>query len=222
VRALCLWWREALEEIYEKDHVRRNETVQALDFAIKAYDLPRQPFDALIDARTFDLYNEPMATWDQLEDYLGATAGGLMSLAMRIAAPAIDMSKDQIRGLGIAWGSIGLLRALTIHSQRRQLYLPLELLTKHQIDIEDVLSGKAGEGLAGICDDVLTRTKSHLKNSKHDLASDGLPAVLYVRLIRAYARLIEGNSRDLFDRDLKLSPLKKRLSLLMGNLTGTI
>jgi len=54
------WWAEALSEIYEDRTVRRHPVTLALVDAIRRHDLPRAPFETLIEARYPELYKEPV------------------------------------------------------------------------------------------------------------------------------------------------------------------
>ena len=48
------WWREAIAQIYEGTPLQ-HAVVRALAEAVRAHDLPRAPFDRLIEARGQDL-----------------------------------------------------------------------------------------------------------------------------------------------------------------------
>ena len=74
------WWRDTIAALYEGnpgDH----PVSQGLADAIKAGDLPQSAFQNLIDARVFDLYDDPMPTLNDLEGYLGETSSVLIILA---------------------------------------------------------------------------------------------------------------------------------------------
>ncbi|MDF2619878.1 MAG: Squalene/phytoene synthase, partial [Xanthobacteraceae bacterium] len=66
------WWSEALIGGARGD-VRANPVAAALLDAIHAHRLPRETFFALLDARIFDLYDDPMPTVNDLEGYAGET-----------------------------------------------------------------------------------------------------------------------------------------------------
>ncbi len=51
----------------------------ALRAALSRYGLPAERLTALIDAHGFDLYDEPMATLDDLDDYAQDTQGGVVA-----------------------------------------------------------------------------------------------------------------------------------------------
>ena len=54
------WWREVLDEAYEGRHVRHHPTAQALADVIGRHGLPREPLEAMIDARYRELDAMPM------------------------------------------------------------------------------------------------------------------------------------------------------------------
>ena len=88
---------------------------------------------ALIDARTFYLYNEPMPTIGGLQSYAVRTAGSIFEMAARILA---DNTGSEVATLAAEAGQAqtiaNVLAQLPRDAARRQLYVPLEVL--HQAD----------------------------------------------------------------------------------------
>jgi phytoene synthase len=70
------WWSEAMGEIFEGRPVRRHPVTLALQNAVEAHALPRDAFDAMIDAR-FDLIETPAHASERTE-------AALMALAIRV------------------------------------------------------------------------------------------------------------------------------------------
>jgi phytoene synthase len=78
------WWSDAIAEIFEGRTVRRHPVALALAEAIARRELPRQAFDAMIDARLPEL--------DGGEPDRGAIAQATMKLATTIlGAPDADI-----------------------------------------------------------------------------------------------------------------------------------
>lgn len=94
------WWREVLDEVYEGRPVRRHPTAQALAQAIRRRSLPREPLEAMIDARYRELDATPMSVAEALE-WARDTGGLAAELAARILDPSGDTAKA--RGAGSAW-----------------------------------------------------------------------------------------------------------------------
>ncbi|HEY9236744.1 MAG TPA: squalene/phytoene synthase family protein, partial [Phenylobacterium sp.] len=61
------WWREVLDEVYGGRPVRHHPTALSLAKAIERRSLPREPLEAMVDARYRELEPEPMTLADALE-----------------------------------------------------------------------------------------------------------------------------------------------------------
>src|ERR671932_2033840 len=83
------WWRDTLQGEARGD-VRANPVAAALDEAIVAFRLPRQALVDLIDARVFDLYDDPMPTLADLEGYCGETSSALIRVVSLILNDGAD------------------------------------------------------------------------------------------------------------------------------------
>ncbi|RTL92622.1 phytoene/squalene synthase family protein [Ancylobacter aquaticus] len=141
------WWREALAGGARGD-VQANPVAAALIAAIETHRLPRASLEALLEARQFDLYDDPMPTVNDLEGYAGETSSALIRLAALVLSPAAGAASAEAAGhAGVAYAVTGLLRAFPVHARRGQCYLPLDLLTAHGLTREDAVSGQAGPAL---------------------------------------------------------------------------
>ena len=102
------WWREAVDEIFAAGPIRRHPVVEALAQAIRRRDLPRAPFETMIEARIAAIDAGQLASEAEAYDHIDATAGALMGLA----ASSLDasVSPDATRCAARAWGLAGLLR----------------------------------------------------------------------------------------------------------------
>lgn len=103
------WWRDALEEIGQGGDVRAHEVSTPLAAVIDADGAG--VLDRLVAARRWDVYSDPFEDDAHFEDYLDATAGGLMWVAAR-ALGARPGDEDAFRALGWAAGLASLLVAI--------------------------------------------------------------------------------------------------------------
>jgi len=94
------WWREALDEIFEGRPVRAHPTAQALADVVLRRSLPREPLEAMIDARYRELDKTPMKETELL-DWARDTGGVAAQVAASILDPASD-AKLALAG-GAAW-----------------------------------------------------------------------------------------------------------------------
>src|SRR6266508_271590 len=134
------WWSEVLSGARE-DEARAHPVASALLQTVRRFRLPVADLNDLVEARSFDLYDKPMPTIADLEQYATRTSATLVELAARILVDGSDPAiTDLARHAGVAYAITGFLRSLPMHAARRQLYVPLDLLQRHGVDLESVFS----------------------------------------------------------------------------------
>jgi phytoene synthase len=94
------WWREVLDEAYGGRPVRQHPGARALAAAIARRGLPREPLEAMIDARYRELDPAPMRETEAL-DWARDTAGRAAELAARILDPSAKA--ELAHAPGAAW-----------------------------------------------------------------------------------------------------------------------
>ena len=105
------WWTDAIAEIFEGKEVRRHEVVTPLATLITEKKLDRSAFDALIEARRWDIYKEPHADQMAMDRYIMDTSAGLLWLAAQ-SLGASDKHKPAIMDYGFGMGIASLLKAI--------------------------------------------------------------------------------------------------------------
>lgn len=142
------WWRDTLAG-QGHGEVAAHPVARALLDTIARHALPLEPLNALVDARTFDLYDDPMASIAEVEDYARKTSSALILSAARIldAEPQPAVVRAAESG-GIAYALAGILRAFSVQPGRWQAYLPEDLLVRHDVRRDDIATGVASSALA--------------------------------------------------------------------------
>lgn len=180
------WWREALEEVAAGKAPRAHPVVEAFAAAHAAAPQPLAVWGRLIEARGKDLDNAPFTNWAALEDYVDATAGGVMRAAL--AASALDAAahEDVLRIAAQAWGCAGLLRAEPHWRAQGRTLLPRE--------------GGALSDLAARAEAAIAALSSLV------IPAAAFPAFGYAALAKAYLRASEKHAAAplLLTRQLKL------------------
>jgi len=193
------WWRDMLQGEARGD-VKANPVAAALDDAIVKRRLGRQPFVDLIDARVFDLYDDPMPRVNDLEGYCGETASALIRLASLVLADGAEPGGAGAAGhAGVAYGVTGLLRALPWHARQGQVYLPADLLRENGVTREDIVSGRGGPGLVRACAELRALARRHLKAyeaGRGTVSPAARPAYLPSALVEGYLHAMERPGYD--------------------------
>lgn len=208
------WWRDRIAEIYAGESPKGAEVAQALCRAVRACNLPRDSFDALLDAREQDLSPEPPATIDDFEVYTEATAGELVSLALHSLGVADELAHEAGQHVGIAWAIAGHLRAAAFHVRCGKVFLPQDMLSGDAlVDLQDSRSTPA---LAEAARQLAERAEDHLKAAR-DLAAQlpkqATPALLLAPLTSAYLRQLARQGGDLFSNQLDIAKPRKQMIL---------
>jgi phytoene synthase len=205
------WWREMLSG--ERDgEAAAHPVAAALQATLARHGFVATPLLELIDARTFDLYDEPMPTIGDLELYAIRTQSPVFAMAAGIlksgAAPSETFTLDASVALTI--GKI--INEFPRHASRRQLYVPLDVLDRHQVKREDIFAGKAGKPLLAALAEMRAFGRRHLAAAQAMLKSappEILPAFLPTALVGPSLRHMERSGYEPFQFK-QISPWRRQ------------
>ncbi|SDU11829.1 phytoene/squalene synthase family protein [Stappia sp. ES.058] len=210
------WWRDALSAPEGAD-INQHPVAGAIRTAISKYSLPLAAFDNLIDARVFDLYDDPMPSLVDLEGYAGETSSALIQLATIILSKGEDPGTADVAGhAGVAYALTGLLRALPWHARRRQLYLPADLLAAHDVDPETIFAGKMTPQLQSALRELREVAHRHLEQTRTDIGSVSrglVPAFLPVCLVGPFLTRMGRPDFDPLHSSAEMSSLRLQWSM---------
>lgn len=210
------WWRDLLEG-KARGEARSNPVAAALLDTMKLFRLPAAPLIGLIDARIFDLYDDPMPTVADLEGYCGETCSALVRLASLILAGGEDPGAADAAGhAGVAYAITGLLRAFPWHAMRGQVYVPKEYLLKYGATRDDIASGRGGPGVAAAMADMRQLAREHLKRTRElrtSIAPVIVPAFLPTALVGQYLDLMEKPGYDPFTSVIQSAHWRRQWTL---------
>lgn len=211
------WWLDGIDAIYNRQPLE-HPVLTGLAEAISAADLPRHAFVNLIEARRFDLYDDPMPTLNDLEGYLGETSSMIMQLACQVLAGEVAYGLSEITGnAGVAYGLTQVLCRLPQTNARGQCYLPVALLEKYDLTPAHVLSGRREQGI----DVVLTTLRHHVQRRLAEarermglVPSAALPALWPASLCDLYLKKIGGSVFNPLKRSPDVSQIRRQLRLM--------
>jgi phytoene synthase len=205
------WWREVLAG--ERDgEAAAHPVAAALMAALKQFAIVPERLTGIVDAHTFDLYDEPMATLDDLDNYGVMTQSALLDIAADVLGGGGADSMMLIRHAGIAVTVTNVLAGLARHAARRQLYIPLEVLDRHAVDREDVFVARTGHALKSALAELRRHARRQLQAARNELADAPptiWPALLPLALIGQTLRPMERRGYEPFDV-APLSSLKRQ------------
>ncbi len=171
------WWRDALGGKRVEEAKSHPVALAILD-TVEMNKLPLQALSDLIDARVFDLYDDPMPDWNALEGYCGETSSALFRLASIILTKGEEPGATEAAGhAGVAYAITGLLRAFPWHARRGQMFLPQSLTDSVGQSRADILAGKDSEALRAALAEMRQKAREHL-NKVQALRGTIQPAIV--------------------------------------------
>ena len=199
------WWREALEGA-RQGQPRRHDVVEAMADVFRAHDIPADLLEGMLVAREFDVSRERFRSFEDLVGYLDWTSGNVMRLAARLLGAT---NNDPLtRALGVAYGLVGMIRAVPFHARRGKIFVPDDLLEEAGVSSETFLAKPAREQitlvLPGMSEQAL---RLHAASRTLGPPGPALPAILPASLVRLYLRQTRrrpGSDVALFRRQLVL------------------
>jgi phytoene synthase len=234
------WWRDALAG-GARGEAAANPVAAALGDTLDRFGLASAPLEALIDARGFDLYDDPMPDMAALESYCRETSSVLFRLvadmleagaseASLTAAVRMDGARAGLGGspplvaeaadhAGLAYAFTGLIRAFALHAAQGRVYLPGDLLQRYGSSREEVLAGRATPALLAAIGEWRSQARRHLAAASAAIArlSQALrPAFLPLALVEPYLRRTERRDYDPFHTPVELPQWRRQWILWRG------
>lgn len=222
------WWRDALIGTSsggsQHGDVHANPVADALLKTMERYHLPLQPFLDLLEARVFDLYDDPMPSMSDLEGYAGETTSVLFQMA------AIVLNGGDASGVadaaghgGVAYSLTGLLRALPWHARRGQIYLPGDLVNACGVDLDAYRQCRVTPELLTCLAEMRAIARSHLAKAGAALNRADprcAPVFLPLSLVEPYLAAMERRDYDPFNTQVERAQWKRQWSLWRASRRG--
>jgi NADH dehydrogenase [ubiquinone] 1 alpha subcomplex assembly factor 6 len=200
------WWREVIDAAFAGRPARRHEVVQPLAATIREFDLSREHFDRMIEARERDLVaDEPPVDLAALESYAEGTSVALILLALAVldanqAAAAEEPISDRLHlacnaagpstraqeaavHVGIAYALAGLLRAMPFHARVDRRYIPHEIAARVGLDPADYAGLRDTPGLRRVTAEIAEAANRHLQAARR--LRSAVPRTAYPALLPA-------------------------------------
>ncbi len=135
------WWRDVLAAGAAGGEGA--PLAQALIDTVTRHDLPGEVLQRFLDARIFDLYNDPMPSRTEFEAYAGETRSTLIMLsAMVLVGRDARSLADAAGHAGVAWLATDLLRDERRHRALGQVFVPGDILAAAGTDAAAFLRGE--------------------------------------------------------------------------------
>ena len=211
-------WRRRIADVFMG---KPSEAITiALLPAIKAFNLDEKDFHDIIDGMEMDSVAIVAPDMPTLDLYCDRVASAVGRVSVRIFG---DSGKDAMQvahHLGRALQLTNILRDLAEDAARGRLYLPRDLLEKHNVATRDPQQVLRDPALPAICRDLALQTKEQYQRADDFMKKCSPSAMRPARIMRTYYRaifdrLVSQNWQDLSQR-VSLSKSEKLGLMVKG------
>ena len=213
--------RRRLDEAFGGGGAEGDAEARRLGRAIRSFDLPRRPFDDLLEGVGWDLEGRTYRTTEDLREYCLRVASTVGALCIRIfgcVGPASERYAEQL-GLALQWTNI--LRDVGEDLRRGRVYLPEDSLARHGLDREAL---RRGDPASRRRLDRVVREQAAYARARFDEARAALPGgerrralagQIMAAVYRALLRKVERAGSGVLDRAPRVSA-PRRAAIALG------
>jgi 15-cis-phytoene synthase len=215
------WWREVIGGSREDGgHPAARELVAAID----SHNLPRQAFDTYLQARVFDLYQDPMPDRIALEAYGGETASILLQMIASAAGFGGGHTLADASGHGgVVLAIVRILNGISYHRAHGQCYIPVDLLAATGLSVRQFLEDPADTRHVNAVAAMASLAREHYAKARHAIAElDRRIQSVFLPLATTQARLrrIGAAGSGIFSHGVDIGPLTRHFILWRSALSG--
>lgn len=210
------YWRDLVSGV-EHGETAANPLGALLVETIRRYDLPAEALLQMLDARVFDLYDDPMESRGMFEGYAGDTASAVIQLASLIVAPDEAAKCAERAGhAGVAQAVAGSILLLPRARARGQLYIPLEILKAVGLDREGFLAGEDRTRISAVVEAFAGLGREHLAKARGAgaLPATIMPAYLSVALVGDVLDRAVKEPARVFEEEIRAAQWRRQLLLM--------
>ena len=209
------WWHDLLQKnckVERTSHPVAQELLNTLD----TFSFSPEPFQTLIEAHSFDLYNEPMSSFEDVKDYCRKTTSVTMSMIARVlSGTSYEPSENFIEAVchaGIASGLIGIIRGFPWHIRKGIQFISKDLQERYAIISHDMLVGVGEEPVVSALLNIAESAREHRNialSLLDTLTKNEKRSLLLLCLVPSYCSLVEKENFNPFHTHLEIPFWKK-------------
>lgn len=200
-REAVAFWRADLARAFEGATPSTSQC-QRLQPFIKAFDLPRQAFEDVIDGVAMDLDTTRYDTFADLYEYCRRVASAVGLICIRIFGCRNEGAREYAVNLGVALQLTNILRDIPDDLARGRVYLPLEDLAAHGCTVDDLIRGAVTDPVRRLLAFECARARGFYQRAVLARPDEDRPRLVAAEIMRAVyfetLRRIERNGYDVF------------------------
>jgi phytoene synthase len=207
-------WRAELASCYNGLRPATHEA-RALQGCVREFDLPRQPFDDLIDGVEMDLRHTRYPTFDALSEYCRRVASAVGLICVEIFGYRDPATRDYAVNLGMALQLTNIIRDVGADLRRGRVYLPEEDLRRFGVSAPDLQEGRVTPPVRALLAHEGARAREYYRRAAAALPREDARSLVAAEIMGAIyyeiLRRIERSGYDVFSRRIRVPRPRRAL-----------
>jgi 15-cis-phytoene synthase len=200
-------WRAELDATFGASTPRTWQG-RALQPFVREFNLPRKPFDELIDGVEMDLAHARYATFDALAEYCRRVASSVGLICVEIFGYSDPRTRSYAVHLGMALQLTNIVRDIAADLRRGRIYLPAEDLARFGVSEDDLRAGQVTSAVQALLKFECTRAREYYLRAAADLPPPDAHSLLAAEIMGAiYYEILQRIERagyDVFGRRIRV------------------
>ena len=209
-------WRQELDHCYGHSMPLTDEGRHLKPY-IGRFQLPRKPFEDLIDGVEMDVTCKRYDTFDQLYQYCSRVASAVGLICIEIFGYRNPRAQDYAIALGVALQLTNIVRDVPVDLADGRIYLPQEDLIRFGVTERNLAAGLS-EPIAELIAFECNRAKAYYQASQEALPSEDARSLVAAEIMSgiyvAILNRIEQRSYDIFSEVVRV-PRPRRALIAM-------
>jgi phytoene synthase len=201
-------WRDELAALYTADATPHTPQARALQPHIAEFDLPRRPFDDLIDGVEMDLAHVRYQTFSELADYCRRVASAVGLVCVEIFGYRDAGARSYAVDLGMALQLTNIIRDVKADLAQGRVYIPAEDMARFRVTEEDLRAGRLTPAVSGLIRFECERARFYYTKAaaalppidRRSLLAAEIMGAIYFEILRR----IERSGYDVFSRRIRV------------------
>src|SRR5512136_1647552 len=157
-RAKLAWWRREIGATFAG--TPQHPVALALQAVVRAYRLPEEHFQTVIDGMAMDLERSRYLDFAELERYCHCVAGVVGLMSAEIFGYVNPATRQYARDLGIAFQLTNIIRDVGEDARRGRIYVPQDELARHGVTTASLLQRRESDAFRALMADQVERART--------------------------------------------------------------
>lgn len=210
-RAKLDWWRNEVDQVYGGNP--QHPVSRSLAGAVERFNLPQEYLIEILDGMEMDLAQTSYASFKELALYCHRVAGVVGLMAAEIFGYTNRATLTYAQQLGTAFQLTNIVRDVGEDARRGRIYLPLDELAAHKVDVRDVLGGIDSHNLRTLMLAQTKRARHYYRQAFAALPAEDRYAqrsgIIMAEIYMTLLNEIESDGFQVMRRRAVITPLRK-------------